>query len=184
MNEHIDSETLIDYLHRELASERDAAVLAHLSTCGECAAVHEAEARLSERLRADARATERELPPRIVARVRSVIALESQPSWWHQMSQAFRPAVALPTAAVLVLATVLGFSALHPRMAQAPAIAAGYYLDDHAALSSSTLPFAQTAVVPEALEASGDTASRAMPVASAPASTQSDSLPADDIASE
>lgn len=183
MNEHIDSETLIDYLHRELASERDAAVLAHLSTCGACAAAHETEARLSERLRTDARATERELPPRIVARVRSVIEIETRPSWWYQMSQAFRPAVALPTAAVLVLATVLGFSALHPRMAQAPSIAAAYYLDDHAALSTSTLPFSQTAVVPEALESS-DSASRAVPVAADPTSAQSDSLSANVIASE
>ena len=152
MNEHIDSETLIDYLHRELTPERDAFVHAHLAGCAECARAYDAEARLTERLRSAARAEELELPPSVVARIRSEVALRSHPAWWTQVTSVLRPAVALPTAAVVVLATVLGFSSLQSHFAGAPSIAASYYLDDHDALSSSSLPFAQTAVVPEALD--------------------------------
>lgn len=159
MNEHIDSETLLDYLHHELTPERDAAVLSHLTACASCTQAYDAEAFVTERLRADARAYERELPPGVVARVRSAVA-QTQPAWWVQMTNVLRPAVALPTAAVVVLAAVLGFSSLQSRLTHSPTIAASYYLDDHAALSSSALPFAQTATVPESLESSGAQATR------------------------
>lgn len=153
MNEHIDSAILIDYLHRELEPEQDAFVLAHLTECSACARAYEVEARLSEQLRALASNEERELPQGIVARVRGEID-ERAPAWW-QLGSIFRPAVGLPAAAVLVLATVLGFSSLRPHLAPVPTIAASYYLDDHEALASSSLPFSQTSVVPEALESGG-----------------------------
>jgi anti-sigma factor RsiW len=151
MNEHIETGTLIDYLHRELAPEQDAAVLAHLSACAECTHAHEAEARLTDRLRSEARAAELELPPRVVARVLGEVDARP-PRWWLEVARVFRPAVGLPVAAVIVLATVLGFSELAPHMAPPPMIAASYYLDDHAALSTSSLPFSQTPAVPEALD--------------------------------
>ena len=154
MNEHIDETTLIDYLHRELTPERDAAVLAHLGACAQCTAAHETEARLTERLRADARASECDLPLGVAARIRSAVVAQARPTWWTQLTSAVRPAVALPAAAVVVLAAVLGLSSLHSQLTHAPSIAAAYYIDDHAALSSSALPFAQTAVVPESLDAS------------------------------
>lgn len=158
MNEHLDVETLTDYLHRELEPERDASVHAHLAHCAACTLAYEAEARLSERLRAYARSVEREIPQGIVARVRSEVD-EQQVPWWH-FGRVLRPAVGLPVAAALVLATILGFSSLAPHLSGPPAIAASYYLDDHEALASSSLPFSQTSVVPEALEPGGTTNSQ------------------------
>lgn len=151
MNEHVDHGVLIDYLHRELEPEQDAVVYAHLTVCADCAASYDAEARLSERLRADAQAAEREFPPRVTRGVFAAIDASRMPAWLAQLRIALRPAVGLPVAAVVALALALGFSSLtHPP--HAPSIAASYYLDDHAALSSSSLPFSQTAVVPGALE--------------------------------
>ncbi len=151
-NEHIDNSTLIDYLHHELAPGQDALVLAHLAACKECAAAYEAEARLTEVLRAEARAAERELPLRVENRVLTGIEASRLPAWLQQLRLVARPAVGLPAAAVLVLAAALGFASLASHTAHAPAIAVAYYLDDHAALSNSSLPFAQTAVVPGSLE--------------------------------
>lgn len=152
MNEHLNIETLTDYLHRELEPEQDARVLAHLNQCAACTRTYEAEASLSERLRDYAAAEARELPQGIVARIRGEIE-EQQAPWW-QLGRILRPSVGLPAAAVLVLATVLGFSSLAPHLAPAPSIAASYYLDDHEALASSALPLSQTSVVPEALQPS------------------------------
>lgn len=153
MNEHPTTQTLIDYLYHELAPEEDANVLAHLGACEACTAAYDAQARLSERLRAHALAEERELPPGVLARVREQVARESNPAWWQRASLLFRPVVGLPVAAVFVLALILGFSSLRPHVHAA--IAAAYYLDAHAALTNSSMPFAQTAVVPSALEDSG-----------------------------
>ncbi|MGH7738369.1 MAG: anti-sigma factor family protein [Candidatus Tyrphobacter sp.] len=152
MNEHLTPETLIDYLHHELAIERDAAAHAHLLSCAACTAAYNAETRLGEYLRSDALARERDLPPGVAARVRGAVAREGRWLSWDRLENALRPAFALPAAAVIVLAAVLGFSSLRSHVEHAPSIAASYYLDDHAALSSVTLPFSQTAVVPEPLE--------------------------------
>ena len=156
INEHTDANLLIDYLHRELQPEEDAAVHAHLLACEPCRDAYEAQARITEHLRAHAQAEERELPPGVVARIRDRVAGQARLAWWHQLSLAFRPAVGLPVAAVLVLATVLGWASLRPHEGHAPSIAAAYYLDDHAALS---LPFSQTAAVPATLEDSSGTES-------------------------
>ncbi len=151
-NEHIDSSILTDYLHHELAPGEDARVLAHLTACTECAGAYEAEARLTEALRAEARAAERELPLRVENRVLAGIEASRMPAWLRQLRLVARPAIGLPVAAAIVLAAALGFVSLGSHTAHAPTIAAAYYLDDHAALSNSSLPFAQTAVVPGSLE--------------------------------
>lgn len=153
MNEHPTTQTLIDYLYHELAPEEDAAVLAHLGVCEACTAAYDVQAELGERLRAHARAEERELPSGVPARVRERVAQEVNRAWWQRASLFFRPVVGLPVAAVLVLAAILGLSSLRTH-AHVP-IAAAYYLDAHAALTNSSMPFAQTAVVPSALEDSG-----------------------------
>jgi anti-sigma factor RsiW len=157
-NEHIDSGTLIDYLHGELAPEQDAAVLAHLADCSACAEQYDGEAALTERVRAHAHANEREMPFGIVARVRAQLDAPARPSWLEQLSLLLRPAIGVPVAAVLAVGIALGISSLHPAAGSAPAIAASYYIDDHAALSTHALPFTQTPVVPEALQPSSTTA--------------------------
>ncbi|MHB8433963.1 MAG: anti-sigma factor [Candidatus Tyrphobacter sp.] len=151
-NEHIDSSTLIDYLHHELAPGQDVLVHAHLTACTECAGAYEAEARLTEALRAEARAAERELPLRVEDHILTGIADRPIPAWFQRLHILVRPAIGLPAAAVLVLALALGFASLDSHTQHAPTIAAAYYLDAHAALSNRSLPFAQTSVVPAALD--------------------------------
>ena len=160
MNDHITSETLVDYIHGELTPEEDATVLAHLAACSVCAASYEEEARLSDYLRAGARAEERELPPALTARIRSEIERQARPAWWQQLTLVLRPTIGFPVAAVLVLAVVLGFSEIRTHV-NVPRIAATYYLEDHAALANSSLPFSETAVVPSTLDQSGSGAEAA-----------------------
>ncbi|HTU70119.1 MAG TPA: zf-HC2 domain-containing protein [Candidatus Baltobacteraceae bacterium] len=148
MNTHITEEQLIDYLHGELAPGADAALLLHLEGCGECRVRYDAQARLSESLRAYARATERELPLGFEVRVRAAIessrvpAQRSLPGW-------VRPALAIPVAAVLAIGAYFtyGSSATHRG---ATTIDAAFYLDDHAALTSR-VPFDEGGTVPSAL---------------------------------
>jgi len=147
---HIDIETLIDYLHRELAPGDDVAVMAHLADCAPCRALYEDEARLSDSLRAYARANEQELPAGVAAIIRATIRHEgTAPSWAQRFSLWMRPAIALPVAAALVFAMYLGIA--KPYLGTTAVIDAAYYIDDHAALTS-TVPFGQGNVVPATLE--------------------------------
>lgn len=154
MNEHVSPETIIDYLHEELEPGEDARVHAHISQCAQCAAAFNAQTRLTERLRALARSEERDLPARVLYGVRRQ-AQAARPAWWMQLRAPFRPAMGLPAAAVLVLAAALGLSWIVPHGTQTPSIAANYYLDDHAALATSSLPFEQTTAVPTSLSQQG-----------------------------
>jgi predicted anti-sigma-YlaC factor YlaD len=149
--QHITTETLIDYLHGELSPDDDALVLAHLGACQACTAAYNAQTALTERLRAFARSEERELPPRVLFAVRERIARRERQAWWLQLGAALRPAVALPAAVVLVLAAVLGLSSIRSGIAHAPSIAAAYYLDDHAALADRLMPLSQPPAIPAAL---------------------------------
>jgi anti-sigma factor RsiW len=162
---HVRADTLLDFLHGELSPEEDAGVHEHLASCATCSAEHEEQMRLTEVLRAHAIAEERELPARVVARVRERINAYREPAWWQQLTAFVRPAVAMPAAAVLLLAAILGFSSIRPVFMHAPEIAAAYYLDDHAALSTHFLPFAQGATVPATLN--GGLTSRSASVAAA-----------------
>ncbi len=149
--EHISTESLIDYLHRELSPEEDARVHAHVGECAACRVAYQEQASLTERLRAFARDEERELPPRVLFAVRDRVARRTQPAWWSNLAVLFRPAVGLPFAAILVLAMILGFTSIRPRLAHAPTIAAAYYLNDHRRLSDRLMPFSQPPAVPSTL---------------------------------
>jgi len=150
-NEHLDTDTLIDYLHRELPPGQDATVMQHLNACVQCRAQYDEQARLTESLRAYGQATEREIPAGVVARIWDAVEKEhAAPTLLERLSGWMRPAIAIPVGALLALA--LYFGAIAPRMAGTTAIIdAAYYLDDHAALTS-TVPFSEGNVVPASLE--------------------------------
>jgi len=150
-DEHYDIATIVDYLHHELTPERDADVLQHLGTCSACRELYDGEADLSASLRAYAKVTECELPAGVVARIWDTLeSTGSAPSWTERLRVLLRPAYALPIAAALVIAAYFGVvsPAVHPNVAT---IDAAYYLEDHAALTS-TVPFSEGAVVPASLE--------------------------------
>jgi anti-sigma factor RsiW len=152
---HVSPETIMDYLHRELALEEDASVHTHLSACAACKAEYDAQASLTEVVRAHARLEERDLPPRVVAAVRDRLEhMRATPAWFMQLAAALRPIIAVPVAAALVLAAAIGFTSVRLN-AHGPTVTAAYYLDDHAALASRVLPFAQSSTVPETLQNSG-----------------------------
>ncbi len=155
--EHTTIEDIIDYLHRELSPEADAAMLGHLASCPQCAAMYEEQARISESLRAYGRATERELPQGVVARIWDAVdAQQTRPTFADRVAALFRPATAIPAAAVLVAAAFFGYSATHHAVS-VTTIDAAYYLRDHASLNS-TMPFGTGVVDPSSLrdEGAGD----------------------------
>lgn len=149
MKSHPSQEQLIDYLHRELAPDEDAALLLHLDDCASCNQRYQHEASLSESLRSFARASERELPAGVRASIWS--ALESsqrKPTWAARLGSWLRPVVAIPVAATFFIVALAGYeSSLHRG---GPTIDAAYYLDDHAALTSA-VPFSEGTIVPTAL---------------------------------
>ena len=134
---HLTNDQLIDYMHGELGPQQDAAVYEHMESCEACRSEYDAELALTELLRAHAREEERELPAMLKAEIWSRVRT-GQPSIWSRITSWVRPAVAIPAAAVLALAAYFGTSYLSPQ--GAPAIEAGYYLQDHAALNG-TVPF-------------------------------------------
>lgn len=143
-------EELVDYLHRELTPEADAALLVHLEACPDCAARYEEQAQLSESLRAYARASERDVPQGVIAGIWDTIERETaRPAWHEQLVAFFRPAYALPVAAILLLAIFFGYNATH-RGAPVTTIDAAVYLRDHASLNS-TMPFGEGAAEPASL---------------------------------
>ena len=151
MNEHLTTETLIDYLHHALPPQADAAVYTHLAECPTCANAYEYEAGLSEALRINARATEREFPSGIRESVLGLIerAPARSVGFADALREWLRPAIAIPAAAafVLVLLLVPHFAA----QSGPPSIDAAYYLNDHAAMNG-TMPFADaTSAVPASL---------------------------------
>lgn len=154
--EHLSTETLIDYLHRELDVASDAAVHVHLTQCASCARDYDVQARLSEALRAYGRESERELPQGVVNVIWDRIERESErPGLLARLAALWRPAVALPAAAVIVVAAFFGYTATH-REATTTTIDASYYLQDHAALTD-TVPFSEGGGVPESLRSGAAT---------------------------
>ena len=149
--QHLTTEQLIDYIHRELEPEADAGLLAHLEACAECRAHYEAEAKLSEILRGYARETERDLPQGVVARIRDAVDRAEAPvSLLDRITALLRPAVTVPVAAMLLVATYFGLTT--HRGDAAPTINAAYYLEDHAALNTTTLPFSEGSALPATIE--------------------------------
>jgi anti-sigma factor RsiW len=145
---HPTSEEIVDYLHGEVSPARDAAIHAHLAGCTECSEIRDSEVSLTEMLRAHARADERELPAGVVATIRGRVQYKP-PSLWEWLSAAFRPAVAVPVAIAIAAFIYFGF-----RFAHGPAVAstidASYYVESHAALSSTT-PLSEDDPIPGAL---------------------------------
>jgi len=139
MNEtHPSLEELVDYIHGELAPEQDARVHAHLADCALCAQKRDAEASLTDLLRAHANAEERDLPPSVVAGIRSALAPAPRAAW-SPLQLLLRPALAATAVAAVAAMIYFGNPAWHgaPTLTR---IDASYYLDNHTALTATT-PF-------------------------------------------
>jgi anti-sigma factor RsiW len=151
---HPSIERIVDYTRGELSARDDADVYAHLAECPACAGTHDQERRLTELLKAHARADERELPLGFASAIRARAAAdEGEPAWWsrHSVRAMLRPAAAVGIAALLVIAFVVSFTI--PRgPANANTITPSAYLENHAALSS-TVPFEDGTNAPIALTA-------------------------------
>jgi len=160
MNEtHPSLEELVEYIHGELAPERDAAVHAHLADCSACTQQRDAEASLTDLLRAHANAEERDLPPSVIAGIRHAIAHPPRAAW-SPFQMVLRPAVALAAAAAVAAILYFGNPAWHSA-APLTKIDAAYYLDNHTALTATT-PFFHDPPMPMML--TSDTVSDERPV--------------------
>ncbi len=138
--QHLNNEQLLDYLHKALAPEQDALVHTHLDECVRCHAEYAAEVGISDLLRSEAAAQERELPPMLKASIWQAIR-ETQPGPLEKLRAWLRPAYAIPVAAALLVGAFVAPAYLHgSRTNQTPTIDAAYYLQDHAAMNS-TVPF-------------------------------------------
>lgn len=152
--EHPSIDTIIDYVHHELAPAQDALLLAHLEQCDECRAAYEAEARVGELLRAHAHATQRELPQGVVATIWDrVETMQSAPSFGERLRAWLRPAIMVPAGIVAAAAVVFALT-MNTHHDSGPVIDAAYYLNDHNTMSN-TVPFGEGTVLPSGL--SGDT---------------------------
>jgi hypothetical protein len=160
---HPTTDTLIDYLHRELPPEQDASVLAHVSACQACAAALEAEAAFTECLRSAARAEEREFPAALRTSILDA-ALRREPTWPERLRAFARPVILAPLA-VGVAAAVLGLVPLsrHPA-ALGPSLPVQYYLDEHAA-SAGQNPLADRSATTMLVETSYRTSAGSAPAA-------------------
>ena len=160
--QHVSPEQLVDYIHGELPPGEDAAVHAHLAGCPACTQAYEAEAQLTDLIRAHARAEERELPQGVVASIRDAVTASQRP-WWESLAASLRPmAVGAAIVAGLLVGAILSLQMWHSH-AQASTIDAAYYLDGHADLSGTT-PFSEGTVVPASLT-EGTTESEEQPAA-------------------
>ncbi|MBV8150199.1 MAG: zf-HC2 domain-containing protein [Candidatus Eremiobacteraeota bacterium] len=131
---HFTPETLIDYLHRELPPGEDARVLAHLETCTVCTAELNAEAAITERLRAYARAETQEMPAGVRSAVlQHIRTAAAQPTFLERLQAALRPLVAVPLAAAAVAAIVIFGPASHRSATSPVTLPVSYYLEEHAA---------------------------------------------------
>ena len=141
---HYTLDILEDYLHGALGPERDAAIHAHLEACAACRDVYDEAAAVRDWLRAAARAEEREFPETIRTRVLAKIRYP-EPSFLDRLRAAFRPAIAVPIAAVIAAAAFVGLPAVHPA-GTAPGVAATYLLEEHAAVAAQN-PLTDRALV-------------------------------------
>jgi len=151
MNDHLSTDLLLDYLHGELAPEDDALAHAHLAACTACRREYDLESSLSEALRAAAKADEREMPSAIAAEIWQRVR-DAKPGPLERVSAWFRPALALPVAAALVLG---GWYATASHTGSRPTVDVNYYLQTHASQSGSPLslqagpPALETSMVDE-----------------------------------
>jgi anti-sigma factor RsiW len=144
MNEtHPSIEQIVDYLHGELPVAEDAAMHAHLTGCRSCDERRTEELALTERLRANARAQERDLPPSVVAKIRDAIEERCTSSLLERLRGGLRPIFILPAAAAIALIVFAGFGEWRAATAPTP-IDAAYYVDEHAAMATVS-PFGEEA---------------------------------------
>jgi anti-sigma factor RsiW len=136
MNQHLNADLLVDFVRGELAPEDDALAHAHLQTCSECRAEYDLEVALTDALRAAARAEEVEMPSAIKAAIWEQIRA-AQPGPLARLAAFWRPALALPLAAALLLGGWFA-SPFAPHSAGSPTIDAAYYLEAHAAQTAQT----------------------------------------------
>jgi anti-sigma factor RsiW len=136
MNQHLNASLLVDFVHGELAPEDDALAHAHLQTCSECRREYDAEVALTDALRVAAAAEELEMPSLVNAAVWEQIR-RAQPGPLARLAGFWRPALALPLAAALVIGGWFA-SPFAPHQATTPTIDASYYLEAHAAQTSQT----------------------------------------------
>jgi anti-sigma factor RsiW len=136
MNQHLNADLLVDFVRGELAPQDDALAHAHLQTCPICRGEYELEVSLTEALRAAARAEELEMPSTIKAEIWQQIRA-AQPGPLARLAAFWRPALALPALALLLVAGWFA-SPYAPHGSVAPTIDASYYLEAHAAQTSQT----------------------------------------------
>jgi anti-sigma factor RsiW len=155
MNEtHPSIEQIVEYLHGELSPAQDAAMHVHLAACRSCDERRAEEAAIAEALRAHARATERDLPPRVVANIREAIE-HPAPSAWDRLGVLLRPVFVLPATAAIVAALYFGLSAWHGTPGPT-VIDAQSYVENHAAMAGR-VPFAEDAPFPATLTSNDET---------------------------
>ena len=92
---------LIDYERGELDAGRDAAMYEHLLSCADCHAEWQADLAMVDALRTAL--VEREMPTSILAGVRQVMHADAPPSLAARLRLWFRPVVAAPIAAALII---------------------------------------------------------------------------------
>ena len=132
MQQHLTTETLIDYLHAELDSASDAAALAHLEACAQCTAAFESETTFGERLRTNARREALELPLGFQSAIIARLADHQSPM--QRLAAFWRPVIFVPVAAAAAVAAFVLLPLAHGN--QGPTgtlLPASYYLEEHAA---------------------------------------------------
>ena len=151
MNQHATIEQIIDYLHNELVPGDDARIHQHLDSCAQCRALYDEQSKLSEALVAYKASSEHDLPQGVIATIWDRVEKEhARPSFLDSFSAFFRPIVAVPIAAVLIVGIIFGMRALAP-ITNSSSIDVAYYLQDHAALTN-TVPFHEGSVEPATLQ--------------------------------
>jgi anti-sigma factor RsiW len=141
MNEtHPSIEQIVDYLHGELTAPEDAALHAHLAGCRPCDELRAQEVALTELLRAQLQAEERELPGRVVTRIHDGI---------KRRRPILPPLLLLPAMVAAAAAVFVGLNLWHPAV-NGGALDASYYVDNHAALAAGS-PFTENAPLPAML---------------------------------
>jgi predicted anti-sigma-YlaC factor YlaD len=153
MMQHLTNEKLIDYIHGALTPQEDASVYSHIEQCAACRSEHDAEVAIGEELRSYASASERELPPTVKAEIWARVRA-GRPSVWSRFATGFRPAIALPIAAVFAAGLYFGTASLGSK--GGPTIEAAYYLQDHAQMNG-TVPFSDHSVMPTDMESAAST---------------------------
>lgn len=126
---------LVDYERGELDPARDAAMHQHLQSCAACRERYESDLMLVDSMRAWA--GDREFPASILAGVRQAMYAERPPTLAERLRAVFRPVVAAPVAAAVLIGVV--YVGYHGRVTPQPTLTGMDFVREH---------FAQTAALP------------------------------------